>query len=482
MDALALQAPPTAPPQNIEAERALLGAAMLPNNETALEELRRLDVEAFYILDHRTIATAIAKLVARGSGVDLLTVSKMLLADDELDTVGAAYLASLTDNACSTALASTYAEMVREADTRRRLMHEAAELAKSAGNGVSIDDVLAVGRMLGDRCRRSVRMPRLRSVTAAEDCAGADYSTRFVVAPLLSPGMITLLGGEAKAGKSTLVQSGIAAALFGRPFMGRETVSGPFVYATEEAPSTFRRALRRAGLHESDSVHVVYRRQHPELPWGDFLAGLLSLADQVEAVAVVVDTLPGCAGLVGEQEQDSGVANQVMRPLLDGIAARPSLAVLLTTHTRKGGGTIPEAFRGSSAYSGHVDLLALLRIKARESTTRVLETAGRLDDLPPSLTIEYEDGEYREASSVPEEHAPTDPFGCIPLSGAGMTPSEYQVAAKCSKTTAADRLAAAHKAGTLRRVSGDGTRGKPFRFVRLSSDSSGADATEEADS
>lgn len=402
-------------------------------------------------LDWREVLRAIHRLPPGPASLALITVE---LGDTPTQS-GETWTSALAGFAAGSVVAAE-AELPHLAETiREHASHE--EIMTGLACGVPAP-VLAE-RIAARFPSLTSAAPELESFTAAADCEGEDSETTYVVPLVLAPGLIGLVGGEPKAGKTTFVLSGISASVREARFLGRGTQRGAIVYATEEARPTFRRALRRAGLGRCEDLHVVYRNRYPAMPWAAFALGLLAKCDRLNAIGLVIDTLPGCAGLAGEQEQDAGVAHQVMRPFTESRSARPHLAVCMTTHTRKGGGSIPEAFRGSSAYTGIVDLLALLKVKSRESSTRTLETAGRLDDLPPTLTIEFEGGEYREAHVAAE--AETDFIASFPPGG--CTESEFMVIAKCSRTTAQRKLGDAHSAGRLSRT-GTGRRNEPFRY------------------
>ena len=84
-------------PANLQAERTLLGAAIL-NPNAALELLSLAREADFSLRENRLIFRSIQSLLARGCGVDLLTVTDNLQKSGELDKAGgAAYLASLID-------------------------------------------------------------------------------------------------------------------------------------------------------------------------------------------------------------------------------------------------------------------------------------------------------------------------------------------------------------------------------------------------
>lgn len=110
------------PPHNAEAERSVLGAAML-DREALSEVLEEVKAEDFYNENHKEIYRAIWELYRQNSPVDMLTVCEELKRRRSLDMVGGrAYIATLTAEVPSTANAGQYAKIVAEKATLRQLI------------------------------------------------------------------------------------------------------------------------------------------------------------------------------------------------------------------------------------------------------------------------------------------------------------------------------------------------------------------------
>ncbi|MGH7832230.1 MAG: replicative DNA helicase, partial [Candidatus Binatia bacterium] len=117
------------PPQNLEAEAAVLGGIMLENDaiNRALEVVRPDD---FYRESHRKIFRAMIELSDRNEPVDLVTLSEWMRSKGELEAVGgAAYLASLNDFVPTAVNIASYARIVREKGIVRNLIGAATEIA-----------------------------------------------------------------------------------------------------------------------------------------------------------------------------------------------------------------------------------------------------------------------------------------------------------------------------------------------------------------
>src|SRR5438128_2669370 len=101
------------PPQDIEIERAVLGAVML--NPGAIHEIADiLAVDSFYSGVHRIIYDAMLGLHARSEPIDVVTVSGKLKERKLLQEIGgAAYLNDLVNIATSPGSARHYAQIVQ---------------------------------------------------------------------------------------------------------------------------------------------------------------------------------------------------------------------------------------------------------------------------------------------------------------------------------------------------------------------------------
>jgi replicative DNA helicase len=118
------------PPQNLDAEKSLLGAVLI-DEETLADISEHVKPKDFYDKRHATIFGGMTRLYERHKPVDLLTLSEELKKKDELDMVGgSAYLTELTNYVPTAAHAEAYAEMVALKAVRRRLIKASSMISE----------------------------------------------------------------------------------------------------------------------------------------------------------------------------------------------------------------------------------------------------------------------------------------------------------------------------------------------------------------
>ncbi len=131
-------------PQDLNAEKSLLGAILL--SDAAFPDiLERVSAKDFYDSAHQKIYQAMTNLYAGHRPIDLMTLTSALRAEKNLKSVGgAAYLTELTNFVPTAAHASAYADIVSECATRRRLIEAGTSIVEKA-----YDDASSVADLLG---------------------------------------------------------------------------------------------------------------------------------------------------------------------------------------------------------------------------------------------------------------------------------------------------------------------------------------------
>ncbi len=134
---------PRIPPQDLEAEKALLGSLLL-SSEALFEISDVITAHSFYAMKHQIIYETIETLVNNKEPVDVLTVSAALRASKNFDQIGGApYLSDLLGLVGSSANAKYYAQIVRKKELLRRLIEASSHIIENAYNEEDpIDTVL----------------------------------------------------------------------------------------------------------------------------------------------------------------------------------------------------------------------------------------------------------------------------------------------------------------------------------------------------
>jgi len=131
------------PPQNLEAEMAVLGSMLLDEDAISVAT-ELLSIDSFYKDTHRKIFEAILSLYSQNKAVDLITLTDKLKKDANLEDVGgASFLTALANAVPSAANINHYVSIVKEKSILRTLLNNATRIIsmcyESDGN---VDEVV----------------------------------------------------------------------------------------------------------------------------------------------------------------------------------------------------------------------------------------------------------------------------------------------------------------------------------------------------
>lgn len=118
------------PPQNLDAEKSILGAILIDEN-TLADVAEKIKPTDFYDQRHQLIYDAILDLYEKHTPVDLLTLTDRIKKKKKLSAIGgSAYLAELTNYVPTAAHAEAYADLVLQSAIRRRLITASSNIAE----------------------------------------------------------------------------------------------------------------------------------------------------------------------------------------------------------------------------------------------------------------------------------------------------------------------------------------------------------------
>ena len=120
------------PPHNDEAERSVLGSALL-DKDALNDVVELLTADDFYNEAHKEIFRAVTELYRKSAPVDVLTVSEELKKRNSLEmTGGRAYIAALSADVPSTSNAAEYAKIISNKASLRRLINTSGDIMQAS--------------------------------------------------------------------------------------------------------------------------------------------------------------------------------------------------------------------------------------------------------------------------------------------------------------------------------------------------------------
>ena len=120
------------PPQNLEAETAVLGS-MLLDKEAIARSIEQLDERSFYTESNRKIYQSILRLYDNNKAVDIVTLIEDLKKRGALDeTGGPSYITELANSIPTAANVDHYAKIVKEKYLLRTLINTATTIASES--------------------------------------------------------------------------------------------------------------------------------------------------------------------------------------------------------------------------------------------------------------------------------------------------------------------------------------------------------------
>ena len=134
-----------APPQDLAAEQAVLGAIFL-DSERLIEVSEFIAADDFYKTSHQIIFRIMMRLQDERSPIDVLTVHTLLDNQGDLETIGGiSYIAELAASTPTAANAAFYAKIVSEKALLRKLIRQLTESVERAySQDEPTDDIIAL--------------------------------------------------------------------------------------------------------------------------------------------------------------------------------------------------------------------------------------------------------------------------------------------------------------------------------------------------
>ncbi len=146
------------PPQDLDAERAVLGSILL-SNEAVFTALEELGADDFYKPAHQIIFRGMTELATKSEPVDTVTLSALLKAKGELESIGGlAGIVGLSGAVPTAANVKYYAEIVQKKATLRKLISAATHVVQEAFESADSDAVVdEAERAIFEVCQAKAR-------------------------------------------------------------------------------------------------------------------------------------------------------------------------------------------------------------------------------------------------------------------------------------------------------------------------------------
>jgi replicative DNA helicase len=146
------------PPQNLEAEQAVLGAILL-DSDSLVTAMERINSDDFYRTSHQRIFESMLELAEENEPIDLITLTSKLQNKQQLEEIGGIkYLSELANAVPTAANIDYYAQIVEEKSMLRRLIRAATNIVTDGY--ASTDDV---GELLGEAEKKILEISQRRS-------------------------------------------------------------------------------------------------------------------------------------------------------------------------------------------------------------------------------------------------------------------------------------------------------------------------------
>lgn len=379
-------------PANIEAEKAVLGAALLRRG--AIDEVSAwLTPAHFHSERHTRIYTAMLSCAASGAPIDTRTLYEELRRREQLDAIdGGAYLGELIEAVPSSQGIADYARIVAQTAQRRRGLLIAGQLA-----GMFYDETGDVVATI------AAAHALLDSIGAGEDDAstGAEFTAADLdqeelpphlwAVPGLIPVGLTLLIGKPKMRKSWLALAlSLAIATGGRALGTIPVDAGDVLYlALEDGKHRLQARQRKILSGAAAPRRLTYRTAAPRLDQGCIGVVESWLRRHEEARLVIIDVLakvrPRSTGRGSMYDEDYAA----LEPLQQ-LAIRKRIAVLVVHHmNRSDAEDIFDQINGSNGVGGSADGLLGLQYE-RGQTDAVLRIGGRDVEDDSALALRWD--------------------------------------------------------------------------------------------
>lgn len=364
----------------LESEKVVLGSLILDPNLFETLTITGEDLSK----QHHAIFDAMLDVFIKSGSVDTLLVFAELQRREQSWEGAAVYVSTLTDFVPRRAALRGHCERIRAHSLRRKLARVCemtlSQCYEAVANPTELLDQLRTGltAIQADRPNNDLGLVRGSDVVAEV--------VRWLIAPYLPQGQLTLLVGDPGQGK-TFVSLDIAAGMtVGRPPFSPPCAPRNVLYfSNEDAPSILRGRFDALG---GDPKRIWFESAERIITLADHSA-IEAAVNQHEAALIVVDTVTTHFGAKVDFHKASEVA-AVLNPLT-AMAQRTGAAILGLMHLNKSlQANSLYRVQGSTAFAGSARSILAIGTDPSDPTTRVmthLKSNGAAEGTSQRFTI-----------------------------------------------------------------------------------------------
>jgi hypothetical protein len=453
---------------SVDAERAVLGAILIEGVAGYRKLTRLRHAEQFLLEAHREIFTAMGHLVARGSAIDILTVTEELRHSARLEAVGgSASLALLTEQATILVNLPDYEGIVVDEAIRRDFLALGKRLEHGATNGTGAAELAAMAEaVLGEHPRQiAARRP-----TEAPSELVALLKHRFpprvdyIGHGILPKRSLMVLGGKTFLGKSLLLDNLCLQRARGGMWLGYPTDPGTSLILSSEikldgAQSRFAMMLASSPDPVPEGAIHVHDERGLKV---DTPAGLDRIAGWIQDTGATILRLDPLAKYMSTEENSTRDMGRVV-DALEALADRHDLGVIVVHHeghaSKDSGRTGGDRLRGSTALYAAADTVGML---SKDGDGYRLEWELRHARTPEPLRLTRNESLWYHSAGLSDDvRAIGRLVAAISLSYEAMI-GAIREDLKVSKSTAKRRLSDALAAKAVAKVDGRYTSGPAY--------------------
>jgi hypothetical protein len=381
------------PPQDVDAERALIGSLIMPvGTSETIEKAMQIGVlpEIFYKKAHEYICTAIFNLHEKESPVDIVTLSQELMNIGLLEQIGDVnYLDELIDSSVTSVNMAYYANIVKD----NKLKRSAIERTTKLYNDCFEHDV-EIDYLIKQHSESLINLQELyhknngkkNGYTAKEISMMDIPESRWIVRNYVPEGL-TLVAGAPKIGKSwfTLGLALATACTYNAGvFLGSLPVEncGDVLYlALEDSLRRIKSRLFTLCKDEQFPESLEFWTSIPTLSQG----GVAKLEHWIQSKAkprlIVIDVLEKIRDHANAKFKNAYTEDYEDLGLLKTLADKTGISIVVVDHKRKADANdILDTISGSVGKQGAPDGLLIIRKARKESIGSLYRTGKDYDE------------------------------------------------------------------------------------------------------